>query len=189
MSKRTDILNTALALFNAYGYIAVGVDRIRDEANASKMTLYKYFPSKEALIKEVLALRHAQLEEAMTQAMAMATAPKEQLRRLFQWHRYWFSQPEFHGCMFIKARDEHPEHAAIIDAARQHKCWLTALIAQRLAAIGLSNSEQHAIALCAQLDGAIIHAALFSTPQSADHAWHVACCLLGETPDALGSFE
>ena len=189
MSKRTDILNTALALFNAYGYTAVGVDRIRDEAHASKMTLYKYFPSKEALIKEVLTQRHAQLAEAITQAMAVATTPKEQLRRLFQWHRYWFSQPDFHGCMFIKARDEHPQHATVVDAARQHKSWLTALIARRLAAMGLPSSERHAPTLCMQLDGAIIHAALFNAPESADHAWQAACCLLGETPDALGSFE
>ncbi len=54
MAKRDDILATATRLFGEHGYHAVGVDRIRDEAEVSKMTLYHHFPSKEALVEAVL---------------------------------------------------------------------------------------------------------------------------------------
>ena len=178
MSKRTDILNTALALFNAYGYAAVGVDRIRDEANASKMTLYKHFPSKEILIQEVLALRHTQLAEAITSALDTATTPERQLHSLFEWHQHWFSQPDFHGCMFIKAHDEHPEHHAINAAARQHKMWLTQLIETILVAMKIDNTPLWAGILQMQLDGAIVHAALFDNPQAATMAWQTLSPLL-----------
>lgn len=179
MSKRTDILTAALALFNAHGYIAVGVDRIRDEAGASKMTLYKHFSSKEILIQEVLRLRHAQLAEAMSQAMERVNSPEQRLQQLFKWHREWFAQQDFHGCMFIKALDEHTEHEAIVDVARQHKQWLIQRITALLTEMKREHSAQWAKVLCMQLDGAIIHAALFNDPQAADHAWQAACSLLG----------
>lgn len=185
MSKRVDILNAALALFNAHGYAAVGVDRIRDEAHASKMTLYKHFPSKEILIQEVLALRHARLADTITQALSAASAPAEQLRQLFAWHKVWFTQPDFHGCMFIKARDEHPKHTAILNAARQHKQWLTQQINRCLAALKIADSEQWAQVLCMQLDGAIVHAAMFGDPQAADQAWWAVCRLLKRAPESL----
>jgi len=47
MSKKEDIINTALDLFNQIGYNATGVDKIIAESNVAKMTFYKYFPSKE----------------------------------------------------------------------------------------------------------------------------------------------
>ncbi len=45
MSKKEDIINTALELFNQIGYNATGVDKIIAESNVAKMTFYKYFPS------------------------------------------------------------------------------------------------------------------------------------------------
>lgn len=185
MSKRTDILNTALALFNAHGYIAVGVDRIRDEAGASKMTLYKHFPSKEVLIRDVLTLRHEWLVDAITQAMATEDSPDKQLKALFSWHHQWFTQPNFHGCMFIKAMDEHPDTLPITDIARHHKQWLTQRIADTLTAMHIEGSQQWAHALCMQLDGAIVHAAMFNAPQAANCAWQVACSVLEQPASAL----
>ncbi|EOZ2059388.1 TetR/AcrR family transcriptional regulator, partial [Acinetobacter baumannii] len=43
MSKKEDIINTALELFNQIGYNATGVDKIIAESNVAKMTFYKYF--------------------------------------------------------------------------------------------------------------------------------------------------
>ncbi len=51
MSKKEDIIVTALDLFNRHNYSSVGVDRIISESGVAKMTFYKYFPSKENLMK------------------------------------------------------------------------------------------------------------------------------------------
>lgn len=65
MSKKEDIINTALNLFNKIGYNATGVDRIIAESNVAKMTFYKYFPSKESLIMECLEHRNINIQNSI----------------------------------------------------------------------------------------------------------------------------
>ena len=56
-SRRNDLIETAQTLFNAEGFHAVGIERILSEGNLAKMTLYRHFPSKNALILGVLEAR------------------------------------------------------------------------------------------------------------------------------------
>ncbi len=65
MSKKEDIINTALDLFNQIGYNATGVDKIIAESNVAKMTFYKYFPSKESLIMECLHHRNINIQNSI----------------------------------------------------------------------------------------------------------------------------
>ena len=51
---RDRIFETARELFYQHGIRAVGVDAIAHEADATKMTLYRNFPSKDELVAEVL---------------------------------------------------------------------------------------------------------------------------------------
>ena len=67
MSKKEDIIITALNLFNRYNYSSVGVDRIISESGVAKMTFYKYFPSKEKLIEECLSRRNQSIQAAIQQ--------------------------------------------------------------------------------------------------------------------------
>lgn len=60
-TKRTQqitnrIKETALRLFSSYGIDKVSMDEIAEEANVSKVTIYKYFHSKEDLHREVVNL-------------------------------------------------------------------------------------------------------------------------------------
>lgn len=70
MSKKEDIINTALKLFNSHSYNSIGVDRIISESGVAKMTFYKYFPSKEKLIEECLLKRNANLQSSLNQTLA-----------------------------------------------------------------------------------------------------------------------
>ena len=45
-----------MRLFGEHGFHATGIDRIAEEANVSKKTMYKHFRSKEELI--IAALKH-----------------------------------------------------------------------------------------------------------------------------------
>ncbi|MDC5569319.1 TetR/AcrR family transcriptional regulator, partial [Acinetobacter baumannii] len=65
MSKKEDIINTALELFNQIGYNATGVDKIIAESKVAKMTFYKYFSSKEVLIEECLRRRILEVQTSL----------------------------------------------------------------------------------------------------------------------------
>jgi AcrR family transcriptional regulator len=52
--KLKHLLEKGQELFWKYGYSGVTMDQIANEAGISKMTIYKYFPSKEDLFIEIL---------------------------------------------------------------------------------------------------------------------------------------
>ncbi|WP_422731010.1 TetR/AcrR family transcriptional regulator [Litchfieldella qijiaojingensis] len=101
LGKRDAILQTATRLFNEHGFHAVGVDRIRDEVPASKMTLYNHFANKDVLVLEVLKHRHQAFKSSLLNAVSECASPEDKLREVFNWHARWFMSPRFHGCMFI----------------------------------------------------------------------------------------
>ncbi|MFA2872516.1 TetR/AcrR family transcriptional regulator, partial [Acinetobacter pittii] len=70
MSKKDDIINTALRLFNSYSYNSIGVDLGGRRIIKKKMTFYKHFPSKEKLIEECLLLRNTLLQNSLTSALS-----------------------------------------------------------------------------------------------------------------------
>lgn len=84
MSKKEDIINTALELFNQIGYNATGVDKIIAESNVAKMTFYKYFPSKESLIMECLHHRNINIQNSIYEKLSLHpdVSPIEKIHRL-----------------------------------------------------------------------------------------------------------
>ncbi|WP_368579029.1 TetR/AcrR family transcriptional regulator [Acinetobacter pittii] len=60
--KEQTIRSTAIRLFNQEIYTAVGIDRIIAESGVSKMTVYKYFNSKENLIVKCLHCLHSEMK-------------------------------------------------------------------------------------------------------------------------------
>jgi len=54
MTKREEMLNTALKLFSEEGYDNVGVQKIVEACNVKKPTLYHYFGNKEGLLEALL---------------------------------------------------------------------------------------------------------------------------------------
>lgn len=56
IKKGNDIKKSAIELFNKYGVEKVSVDEIADHANVSKVTIYKYFKSKDGLYKEIIKM-------------------------------------------------------------------------------------------------------------------------------------
>lgn len=53
MNRKQEIMNVALRLFSEYGYTMTGVQRICNEAEVTKPTLYHYFGSKEGLLRSI----------------------------------------------------------------------------------------------------------------------------------------
>ena len=77
--RKAEILQAALRVFARKGYKAATNKDIAAEAGVTTAALYYYFPSKEAMFGEVLALRQAPLQEVRTALQNFGDLPPERL--------------------------------------------------------------------------------------------------------------
>ena len=110
------ILQTAGRLFYRDGYRAVGVDTIVAEAAQTKMTLYRYFPSKDKLIAAYLEESNAGFWAWFEQALGSPdNAARDWLAALFAALEELVTAPACLGCPFLNAAvdspvPDHPGH-------------------------------------------------------------------------------
>src|SRR5919202_2672519 len=86
ISPRERILAAAADLFYRHGIRAVGVEAIAEAAGTNKMTLYRHFPSKDALVAEYLRAK-AKRAEALWERLE-AEHPGDPLGQLHDWLKY-----------------------------------------------------------------------------------------------------
>ena len=100
---RERILSTAYDLFSRRGVRDVGIDEVIQKADVAKATLYRHFPSKDALVLAFLARREEQWTKGFVEAGARARGktPDERLLAIFDVFHDWFASPEFDTCSFI----------------------------------------------------------------------------------------
>lgn len=109
-SKREQLLDAALELFNERGFAGAGIDAILARAGVAKMTLYKHFGSKDELILAALRRADERWRKWMADEVhARATAPRDRLLAVFDFAETWFALPEFRGCLFARAAGEFAE--------------------------------------------------------------------------------
>lgn len=185
VNKRELVLHTALRLFNEYGFHATGIDKVQAESGVSKTTMYKYFKSKDALIREVLELRHRQFDAWMRQRISelsqerYATKPEGHLLAMFDTLDEWFQLATFCGCNFINASTEysdlmHPVHRL----AAEHKLSLTDYIRSLLPEDLQVDRNDLAKEICLLVDGAIVCAHTTGLKDSAQRAKRMATLLI-----------
>ena len=135
-NKRQQIVDTAYALFSRSGYHATGTDRIIAEANVAKMTMYRNFPSKDALIVEVLKHRAARFDAQLDQLAQRVSTPQEKIATIFDWYERWFQSSDFYGCLFAHGLAEfgEPGHP-VFDAVIEHKNSLKSRLSSILGAM------------------------------------------------------
>jgi AcrR family transcriptional regulator len=100
---RERILETAYDLFSRKGIRAVGIDAIIEQSGVARMTLYRHFGSKDALVLAFLERREARWTRDWLQheVQQRATDPGERLLAIFDVFDEWFRRRDFEGCSFI----------------------------------------------------------------------------------------
>ncbi|MGL5929787.1 MAG: TetR/AcrR family transcriptional regulator [Dermatophilaceae bacterium] len=137
---RRRIVDAAGSSFYENGYAAMGVDALASTAGVSKMTLYRYFPSKEELICAVLDRADEWSAEQYERLMADHDDPADRLAAVFDWIAERAGEPDCRGCMFQNGAAEFPEIAdAVHDTSIRHKrsvreCYLREARAMRVRA-------------------------------------------------------
>jgi AcrR family transcriptional regulator len=177
---RTRILDTATALFYRHGINNVGIDAVIAQSGVAKMTLYRHFPSKDALVLAFLEKMNADWS-AWLRARVKASRRPRRTRPLavFDALGEWFRTPEFRGCPFISTAAEirDPEHPAY-RAAWNFKRELRDYLAELLREAGRADANTLADQFLLLADGAIVRAAMSGGPEAATGARAVAELLL-----------
>ncbi len=179
MSKRDQILDAAIALFNSGGFHAVGVDAIVEAAGVAKMTLYNHFPSKDDLIVATLERRSDLFQRWLDSAVEPAgDDPRAKILAVFDAVRGWYRHREFNGCVFTRACGEFPDDHPAHQAGKRHAERLTGFFLPLCEGVGAEDPE----ALCNQLIvlflGATAAASILCTCASAACAKSAAAALI-----------
>lgn len=180
---RAAALDAAEALFYKYGVQAVGMDRIRDQANVSLKRLYAEFGSKEGLVIAVLERRDERWRDRLAAYVEEFSDPREKVLAVFDWLEQWFLEPEFRGCAWINMNGElGTAWPAVTDQTRRHKRAFADYLNGLAQASGLTPGTSEAFYLLAE--GAMVNAGIFATHAPAMQARAAAQRLLDTTSEA-----
>ena len=162
-AARQRILLTAHDLFYRDGIRATGVDRVIAESGVTKVTFYRHFPSKNALILAFLAHRHALWMTWFDDALMRHGNAVAALVPAF---REWASDPGYRGCAFINSVGEMAQALPeVLAVSRQHKHEVVERIGALLAPG--PNRAEDAQVLGLALDGAVLRAQFDQHPDAA----------------------
>jgi AcrR family transcriptional regulator len=175
-TARDRLIDTAISLFNRYGFHATGVDRIVAVARVAKKTLYAHFPSKEDLILAALSRKRAAFaDKFLPQILAESGDPRERLLGLFELAKSWFADPDFFGCIFINAAVEYSEPGhPINNCAREFKTLLRNFVREQAVAGGAADPDILADQIALLFEGATTVAQVQARPDAATTAKVIA---------------
>jgi AcrR family transcriptional regulator len=183
LNLQEKILQTATELFYSQGIRATGVDAIVKAANTTKMSLYKYFPSKDELIIAFLRKRDKDFGEwFIAQVNSKADTPKAKLLAVFDVIGDWLDIPEFRGCAFINAAAEfplegNPVHQVSAEFYDNFRRYMTDLARE----CGVKLPEILALQLSLLIEGAIVSEQMKRHSETAIHAKQAAIILIEQS--------
>jgi AcrR family transcriptional regulator len=160
-SARERILDTAYDLFSRHGIRAVGVDRIIATSGVAKMSLYRHFRSKDALVLAFLQEREKRwtMDWLHAEASKRADDGAGRMLAIFDVFDEWFRRPDFEGCSFVNVLLEfgdvdHP----IRNATTGHLATIRGLVREFAEDAGVADPEAVACQWHILMKGSIVAA-------------------------------
>jgi AcrR family transcriptional regulator len=154
---REKILVTATNLFQTQGINSTGVDNIVAVAGTTKMTLYKYFRTKEVLILEVLVKNQQDFRTWLDKKLSSSSKkPSDKIQQLFDYIEEWVNSPAFAGVAFIKAsaefpNEENPIHQLSSQQSREFRRYICKLASEA----SIKGADGLALQLSMLFEGAV----------------------------------
>jgi AcrR family transcriptional regulator len=158
LQPRERLLAAASTLFYAEGIRSIGVDRLIAEAQVTKATFYRHFPTKDDLVVAYLRGRDGTIRGRLAQAAALGAGdPRRTLALLLDGLADEVCGPGFRGCPFINAAAEFPDatHPVRLLIA-EHRDWFRTALAELAAGCGHPDPARAAEALALLRDGAMV---------------------------------
>ncbi len=158
---RERILDAAYDLFSRRGIRAVGIDEIVERSGVARMTLYRHFASKDALVLAFLD-RREQLwtrDWLQREVERRAVEPDQRLLAIFDVFDGWFQQADFEGCSFINVLLEMPDPAHVLnDASKQYLARIRAYVERLAGDAGVTHPDSFARQWHILMKGSIVAA-------------------------------
>lgn len=105
--------------FAAHGFAQTNIETLRDAAGVSLRTLYKYAPSRDAMVRCALEHRHQRYMERVFQDLP--EDPREALAAIMERVAAWMAAEASHGCLFHAAVAAAPQDAELRALLGRHK--------------------------------------------------------------------
>lgn len=179
-SARQQILDTASQLFLRESFRAVGIDTIVEQSGVAKMTLYRYFPSKDALIVAYLEQTNSKFWGWFEQAIApYERQPRQQLYALYEALTKLATSPTCAGCTFQMAASEYPVAEQVVHkAALEHKQAVRRRLHDLATQAHAHDSSLLADQLLLLMDGAFAATRMFAEDSPAFNVGNAARILI-----------
>jgi AcrR family transcriptional regulator len=151
------ILEVSTDLFQTRGINSTGVDTIVAVAGTTKMTLYKYFRTKEDLILEVLKKSQSDFQLWLDEKIVSnSKKPTDKIQQLFDYIEEWVTSPGFMGMGFIKAsaefpNEENPIHKLSSQQSREFRQYIGKLATEA----NIKDADGLALQLSLLFEGAV----------------------------------
>lgn len=175
---RDYILAAAGDLFARQGFNSTSVDNIAAQAQVAKVTLYKYFKSKELLIIEYLREQDSKLWEKLAASSQQENARAE-LESMVQQLLDVIADKDFKGFASLNAGVEFPQQDNPVNqTAKEFSRQLRQQMASLATGAGIKQAETLALQLALVIEGASITARQQQDSPSIQHAQSLAQTLI-----------
>ncbi|MEZ9482641.1 TetR/AcrR family transcriptional regulator [Vibrio splendidus] len=126
---REQIAASLEVAFSQQGFAEPSVAQLKTACNVSLRTLYKHFPSKEAMIVGALEHRHQRYL-----SLLLEDSPRsgyQAITHIFNKLQQWMEEHAPHGCLSMNALAAFPDNELINQAVIEHKKEVQALMAKQ----------------------------------------------------------
>ncbi len=126
---RDQIASRLEQAFSLHGFAEPSVAELKTASGVSLRTLYRHFPSKEAMVVGALQHRHSRYLKFLADG---EPAPgRESMTHLFQRLATWMHNDAPNGCMSMSAFAAFPCNPLIHDLVKRHKQEMIEVMARR----------------------------------------------------------
>jgi len=181
-SARMVLIETAIRLFCRHGIAATGVEAIVAQSGVARMTLYKTFGSKDALVAAALAHEGTVWRTWFFARLAQAEGtPWQRLLAIFDVLGEWFARDDYFGCALMNAVAEYRNgNQAVLDVTLAHKRQVMEYIEGLCAGAEAAEPKNLAGQIDLLMDGAIVKALVSRRPEPAMEAKAILAVLLDQ---------
>ena len=138
MSTASAIATKLEATFARSGFAEPSVATLREASGVTLRTLYRHFPSREAMIVGALDARQAAYRAWLDKGKSKGTGDAA-IFDVFDQLAVWMTDRAPTGCLYVQALSAHPGSAAIREAVTRHKADMRALLAERCRMAGRTD--------------------------------------------------